>query len=222
MTRVPLPIVVFSIWGVAALAAVGGIGLAIWKVANILADKKLAILGSPRVGKTTLFQMLRDGKVPKVADKTTDAEPGTTFTLKVSGKDIRFEIPKDVNGNGGVAFPEWRKAFDGADFVLYLFRADQLAAGDEKTVKMVSNHLTLMKGWLVARKGQPPKIVLVGTFADQSLGFPETRHELNRVVADQPAIKAALVKLNNAGLVVGSLASTRLASSLIKSIEKAL
>ena len=218
----PVPIVVLSIWAVAALAAMGGIGLVIWKLAKILGDKKLAILGSPRVGKTALFQMLRDGKVPKVAHRTVDAEPGTTFTLKVAGKDIRFEIPKDVSGSGGIAFPEWRKAFDGADFVLYLFRADQLAAGDEKTVKLVSNHLSLMKGWLVAHKGPPPRIVLVGTFADQSQGFPGTRHELYRVVADQPAIKAALVKLNNAGLVVGSLASTRLASSLIKSIEKTL
>ena len=210
------------ILAVSALVVAGGITLAIRSLLTILSNKKLAILGAQRVGKTTLFQMLRDGKVPKVTGETVDAEPGTSFVLKISGKDIRFEIPKDVSGNDGVAFPEWRKAFDGADFVLYLFRADKIAAGDEKTVKLVKDHLSLIKGWLATHQGLPPKIVLVGTFADQSPGFSERRYVLDSVVASHPVIKAGLVKLNNARLVVGSQATTRLASSLIKKIEKAL
>lgn len=218
----PAPIVIAAIWGVAALATAGGIALVALRLVKILANKKLAILGAQKVGKTTLFQMLRDGKVSKVSGRTVDAEPGTEFILRISGKDIRFEIPSDVTGNDGAAYPEWRKAFAQADFVLYLFRADEFVAGIDKTVKLVSDHLSVMKVWLDAHRGSPPKIVLVGTFADQWPGFPQKRQELAHLVADSDVIKAAVVKLNNAGLVVGSLANTRLAGSVIKGIEKQL
>lgn len=218
----PAPFVVAAIWGVASLVVAGGVSLVVLKLVKVLANKKLSILGAQGVGKTTLFQMLRDGKVPKVSHRTVDAEPGTTFVMKISGKDIRFEIPKDVEGNDGAAFPEWRKAFDESDFVLYLFRADEIAAGTDKVIKQVNDHLLMLKGWLVGRQGPAPKIVLVGTFADQWPQFPEKRQELSRLVADNSVIKAALVKLNNAGLVVGSLATSRLASSVIKNIEKQL
>lgn len=214
-----VPVVVVAIaWGVAAIATTSGIYLVVQKMARMLANRKLAILGAQRVGKSTLFRMFRDGKVPKRSLETVDAEPGTTFVLRISKKDIRVEIPRDVEGSDGAGFPEWRKAFNDADFVLYLFRADHLVSDNEKAVALVKNHISLLKGWLSEHSGSAPRIVLVGTFADQWPGVSGKRGELFQLVESHPVVKAGMVKLNNAGLVVGSLENTRSAGSLIKGI----
>lgn len=216
-----VPVVVVAIaWGIAAIATAGGIYLAVQRMVKILANKKLSILGAQRVGKTTLFQMFRSGKVTKKSSETVDAEPGTIFVLRISGKEIHVEIPRDVEGNDGAGFPEWRKAFDDAHFVLYLFRADQLLTGSQQNVALVKSHISMLQGWLAEKHGNPPRIVLVGTFADQLPGFPGKRDELNQLVGNHPVIKAGMVKLNNAGLVVGSLENTRVAGYLVKSIVK--
>lgn len=218
----PAPLVIVAVWGVATLVAMGGIALVVLRLARTLANKKLSVLGAQGVGKTTVFQMLRDGKVPEVSHRTVDPEPGTNFVLRISGKEVRFEIPSDVFGNDGAAYPDWQKAFVDSDYVLYLFRADELVARNEGTERLVRDQLLMLKGWLVNMSATPPKIILVGTFADQWPNFPEKRRDLLNLVANHPVIKPAVVRLNNAGLVVGSLATTQLARSVIRGIEREL
>ncbi|MER3386861.1 MAG: GTPase domain-containing protein [Microcella pacifica] len=207
-----------------AFSAVGAAGLvlAINRLLRFLANKKLTILGAQRVGKTTLFQTLRDGKPPKRSKYTVDPEPGMEFTLRLKGKDVRFAIPKDMPGHDGVAFPTWRAAFESSDQVWYLFRADLIASGDVATIQLVTSHLTLLKVWLKSMSGPKPSVLLVGTFADQVSDYSHSHEDVLKRVADCAPIKAGQVQLNNAELVVGSLANARMATTMVKTIERAI
>lgn len=213
-----MPIPVIALVVAVVVIAVGGIGAAVLKLRSALANKKLTILGATRVGKTTLFRILRDGKLSRVTPATVDAEPGTTFTLKVSGKDMHFQIPKDLPGHGGVAFPDWKKAFIGSDHVWYLFRADLIAAQDRATVDLVTVHLKMFENWLPAMNGPRPKILLIGTFSDKSSNGLGRHDDLAIAVANADPIKAEVVKLGHAGLVVGSMATPASARALLKGI----
>lgn len=209
----PAPIVLAGV--VLAVLALGS--AAAWSVIRILANKKLSLLGAQRVGKTTLFQTLRDGKPPESSTATVDAEPGTEFVLRLKKKDVRFEIPKDLPGNDGLAYPAWQKAFATSDYVWYLFRADLIAEADKSTIEIVKGHLNLLDMWRKQHGGSRPKILLVGTFADKNPGFPKNLEQIQALVNDSPPIKAGRVKLE-AGLVVGSMANAALARKLLKSI----
>lgn len=217
----PAPFIVAGIVALATLV-VSGLGVAIRQLLKALANKKLTILGAQRVGKTTLFQTLRDGKPPKTAKRTVDPEPGMKFTLRLRGKDVRFEMPKDLPGHDGVAFPSWKAAFESSDHVWYVFRADLIASQDASTVKLVTSHLDLFKSWLSAMNGPHPKIILVGNFADKSDAFSQNRQEFSQEVANSDPIKAAVVRLDHAGLVVGSLATYPMAKALIRAIRAQL
>ena len=218
---VPVLIVVAGV-ALASLLLAGALGLAVYRLVKFLSGKRLAILGGQGVGKTTLFSTLRDGKTPKATRETVDSEPGATFILEVAGRSVHFDIPRDLRGNDGVGFPEWKKSFLDADYVLYIFRSDKVLAGDAKTLEEMERHFLLMKGWLDRAKNSPSKIVLIGTFADQSGPYSGKRSELHQAVAETQLVKAALVKLNNAGLVVGSLVNTRSATAVVKGIRERL
>lgn len=214
----PAPLIVAAVVALATLV-VSGLGVVIHQLLKSLANKKLAILGAQRVGKTTLFQTLRDGKPPKSSKRTVDPEPGMEFTLRMGRRDVRFEMPKDLPGHDGVAFPAWRAAFKSSDHVWYVFRADLIASGDLATINLVKSHLDLFKTWLTAMNGAHPKIILIGNFADKIDGYPQNRQDFLREVANSAPIKAAVVKLGDAGLVVGSLATYPMAKAMIRGIK---
>ena len=68
--------------------------------------------------------------------------------------------------------------------------------------------------WICSRRGS--KIILIGTFSDKAVTSEFSLEDLTHVVAEAAPIKAGVAKLNNAGLVFGSLASKRESAKLIK------
>lgn len=214
----PAPLIIAAAIAVVTLGA-GGISA---YLKRHLANKRVAVLGAQQVGKTTLFVTLRDGRPPEHPKRTVDPAPGSTFHLQVGKREATFEIPADLRGHDGVGFPNWKAATEKADWVWYLFRADLIALGDATTTRIVEDHLTRLKTWLDDMKGPRPKVLLVGTFADQAQGYLEPRGELHRLVSMSDPIKADLVKIEDSALVVGSLATPKLAASLVKSIQAAL
>lgn len=136
--------------------------------------------------------------------------------MEVERKPVDFAVPNNVSGNGGLGFPVWKEEFKRSDFVWYLFRADLIAQGDTATLEDVREHLDMFKAWLDSGKSKRPKIILIGTFSDKAVTSEFSLEDLTHVVAEAAPIKAGVAKLNNAGLVFGSLASKRESAKLIK------
>lgn len=211
----PVIAVVVSILGAGAAAA------AITKLAKSLSGKRVAILGRQEVGKTTLLQFLRDREAPMESKRTVDPIPGEEFDMQIDGNDVHWKVKKDLPGNDSPAYKHWKDAFDDSDFVWYLFRADLIANGDADEAQGVKEHLNMLKSWRKERESNPPKIILIGTWADKCTEFNDDWKAFNQVVKDTQPITNGSLGLE-ADVVVGSLATTDAANKLAERIGRYL
>lgn len=209
-----------------AVAAAFGVVPAIVAVVNLtakqrfaakIAAKRVAILGRSQSGKTTLLHILEKPNTDNALGASTDS-PGGAFEMTVAGKTVTFDVPRDLRGDDGLALQSWKDAFDTAGHVWYLFRADLVAAEDAKEIALVRKHLESLAAWMGS--GHKPKVVLIGTWADASDEWVRRPEAFERSVAKSDLIKVARVKLHNAGLVVGSLASVKDAKTLARGLRK--
>lgn len=217
----PLPLIPVIV-GIVLLFASPAATIAIRKLVKKLAGKRVAILGGQRVGKTTLLHILRDGRVQKRASRTVDPAPGGRFVMEVGGKEIDFDIPKDLPGHHNFGLTHWKTAFAEADYVWYLFRSDLIAQGDPSEIRKVEDHLDLFKQWMGSGSSTRPKVILIGTWADQAPGYTEDFAEFIGDIGGSAPIKHGAIKLNNADLVVGSLVTNKDSKVLIKSLRSYL
>lgn len=216
----PIPFIIVA--AILAALGLGGVALLIRRVVKKLAGKRVAIVGRQQVGKTSLLWVLSEGRLPDRARVTVDPDQGGQFSLTVGQATVDFAVPKDLPGNDGLGFADWKDAFSHADYVWYLFRADLIALGDVGEVALVKSHLDMFKDWMGPTPASGPKIILIGTWADKHPGFSEDSAGFKRAVASSAPIKIASVKLNNAGLVIGSLLTDKDARALVKSLERRL
>tara|TARA_R110002124_G_scaffold64556_1_gene176227 strand:- start:5130 stop:5786 length:657 start_codon:yes stop_codon:yes gene_type:complete len=217
----PLPLIPVIV-GIVLLFAGGTAAIVIPKLAKKLAGKRVAILGGQKVGKTTLLHILRDGRVPKRASHTVDPALGGRFVMEVGGKEIDFDVPNDLPGHHNFGLSHWEAAFAGADYVWYLFRSDLIAQGDPSEIRKVKDHLDLFKDWMGSGVSTLPKVILIGTWADQAPGYTEDFAKFIGDIGGNFPIKHGAIKLNNADLVVGSLVTNKDSKVLIKSLRSYL
>lgn len=204
--------------GVAVLAAIGGgIALVLPRIAKKLENRRVAILGGAKVGKTTLLRTLRDAAIPDRALIASDHSWAGRFQMDVRGKSVEFDVPRDLAASDvDLSYNHWKDAFTGAHYVWYLFRADLVAAGDPETLERVKGHLARFKGWMAADNSVRPKVILIGTHADKSPESEANFGGLVDAVRSAAPIKLGMVKLNHADLVVGSLLTDKDAKKLIR------
>ncbi|MGA6126526.1 MULTISPECIES: GTPase domain-containing protein [unclassified Microbacterium] len=213
----PLPLLLVPV-GVAVVAVIGGgIALVLSRIAKKLENRRVAILGGAKVGKTTLLRTLRDATVPDRALTMLDHSWAGRFEMDVRGRSVEFDVPRDIAANDlDLSYKSWKDAFTEAHYVWYLFRADLVAAGDPDTLDRVKGHLARFKGWMDADKSLRPRIILIGTHADVSPQFEADSGKLIDAVRSASPIKLGMVKLNHADLVVGSLLTDKDAKRLIR------
>jgi len=206
---------------IAALVVKPHIVRAARKVNKLWAGKRVAILGRQAVGKTTLLSLLMGEDMSESRKTTVDPTTGGTFEFQIGKKTVRFRVRHDQPGWAPEnSYKGWNEEFGDADFVLYLFRADLIARGDRGTVALVEQDLNQFKSWL-SRTGAgvpAPKIILVGTWADQSPDFARDAAKFTSRIRKARPIKLGAVKLNKADLVVGSLSAEEHSAKLIASL----
>lgn len=218
----PFPILVVPI-AAAAVAVSAAVFAALPRIWKILDQRTVAILGAPQTGKTALIRLLRDVNAPE--DGLPSAKPGADrgrFRLEIKGKAVDFAVPRDLPGSDGLSVAEWKDAFAVADHVWYLFRADLVAQGDAGTIQLVRTHLALLRKWLSAKPASAPKVLLVGTWADE---HPDNARHPSRVakqVLEADVIKIGSIRLGGAAVVVGSLSTSKDADRLLRGIKSRL
>lgn len=179
---------------------------AVGKLNSIWAGKDVAILGRQQVGKTTLLDLLLGQEPSASLPAKTGDESGGTFVLGSKGTSTKFHVRHDQRGWAPEnSYKAWKLAFETADYVLYLFRADLVEQRDPETLGLIEKDLNQMKAWLQKTKSVTPKIILIGTWADQSHLYGSEPSTFAQLVRTSHPIKIGATKLNNADLVVGSL-----------------
>lgn len=218
----PFPILVVPV-AIAVVAVSGALITAIPKIWKILDKRTVAILGAPQTGKTALIRLLRDVNAPD--GSLANTAPGDNrgrFRLEIKGRTVDFAVPRDLPGSDGLNVAGWKEAFADADHVWYLFRADLIASGESETTQMMKTHLALFSRWLGAMSGNAPKILLVGTWADEHPDHARHPARVAREVEDADVVNLGSVKLGGAAVVVGSLATSRDADRLLRGIKNRL
>lgn len=194
--------------------------IALVRFMKAVSGRRIAVIGGAQTGKTTLVTYLRDRRLP---DPGTESQPvQDKFTLRFGKKDVECVVARDVPGGGGQLVPESKEAFTKADFVLYLFRADRLVAGDAESLLQVKTHLDTMKIWLDGDRFSKPRIVLVGTHEDAIEEHAGVRADPRALVASLNVIKLGRVKLGNPDVVVGSLDTAKGCAKLVQDVTEAL
>lgn len=183
---------------------------------------RVAILGRRQVGKTTLLAVLRGEMASAEGQASAGPLVSGAFSMPAGARDLRMEVAKDLPAVDGLGYADWKKAFLGSDYVWYLFRADLIAQGDADEVALVKDHFDVFKVWLGGKSSRRPKIVLIGTWSDKSPVHLRDPGKFKQEVSRSAPIKSGVVKLNNAGLVVGSLNSENDSAKLVRSLASAL
>lgn len=215
----PLPLVPLVI--VAAAAVAGAVTAAVHgRSAASPVSKPVAILGAKGSGKTTLIRALQSQNVE--AGPIDGGGSEGIFTLNVNGQATRYAVVADVPGDPQARFGAWKDAYQQAELVLYLFRADRIEVSDGAQIDLVRNHLELLKQWSDAAGRKAPKLILVGTWADQSPAFVDGAARYAKRVRLADPIKLGRKKFKKvAPVVVGSLEHEQV-GQLLQNLEQAV
>ena len=163
---------------------VGGIALYLQrkKILKFLKGKKIAVLGERGVGKTTLVHFLSENlhlleyeqtlEPKKVKGRSLDLKDlGSQIneTLGAGSKQYKIDDLGDISG-GEDSYGLWKREFDQADIILYLFFGDRLLLGDQTHIKRVKKDVEFLKAWESERNKKDGKsffIFGIGTHCDR-------------------------------------------------------
>ncbi|MFB2895409.1 hypothetical protein ACE1CI_21100 [Aerosakkonemataceae cyanobacterium BLCC-F50] len=122
-----------------------------WEDINYaLRGKRIGILGDKAVGKTTLFNYLRDGKKPENYIQTlkdTLDKKEIINNFEGLGVNILFRKTTDISGSEDF-YPAWKEIFLNSDIIFYLFRTDFLLNGNSKAIERIEADLQQITGWI--------------------------------------------------------------------------
>jgi hypothetical protein len=189
------------------------------RLAKRLKNQKVSILGAEKVGKSSLLAALRRPKRDNMLPPTS-APPQGEFTMQIGGAEVSFVVPRDLPSNPGVGGHIWKDAFQSADHVWYLFRADLLARADSTTIERVRDDVSLLSAWM--KNANPPKVTLIGTWADADPAWEDDPSGFAERVSSATPIDIAQVLLHKAPVVVGSLETPKNSRRLLDDLARSL
>lgn len=180
------------------------------KIVRLLKGKKIAVLGSRGVGKTHMITFLSTGSVPQEYFQTLAPTKIIGRKFNLGDLDFRFQETIDVPGDQA-AYGVWKKLFDDADLVFYLFRVDKIKNGDISEINRVTKDAKQIKLWIEEKKKDHPVVLLIGTFCDKDPEYKESSHSTKGTYQDRfmelTKVKQIIHYINPEWWVLGSMES---------------
>jgi hypothetical protein len=189
-------------WIISSLLAMFVVGGTIYvvkinwdKILIAFKGKKIVVLGEKEVGKTHLIQFLCTGSIP--SEYNTTGDPQKYDQRRFFLKNLELDIHEIVDFSGDqMWYQVWEKYFNGAEVILYLFRADRLFSNNsistsgqkenekiEKTYQRIEQDIYQFMKWekengkeryknfLFLKKKSVAHIIAIGTHCDLIEGF---------------------------------------------------
>ena len=125
--------------------------------------KKIIILGESGSGKTTLNTFLREFRLSKNYDITTDITNLKSNTFYRNDKKIHLKKSVDINGEKEFT-KYWEYLIKESKYCFFLFDTSKILKRDAKSIKYLTEYLPYASN--LARKYNT-KLVLIGNFTDK-------------------------------------------------------
>lgn len=219
----PFPLIPVIIVGVSLLFA-GGVTTVVLKWDDIMLwwkGKKIVVLGTRGVGKTTLIEFLFNGHLPESYQQTvrpTNAK-GRRFSLKDLQLDVDVKSTIDLPGSKDY-YSDWKKAVLSSDVVIYLARTDEILSNDVKKNRLIINEIRHIRSW-ISESSQNKKIYILTTYADYIDKFnasDDIRDKFIESFRNLPSVRNLILHAgggDSTRLIVGSMVDTGETESLI-------
>ena len=166
----PIPVPIIIAIAVALGGALGTVITLNWdKILVFFQGKTIAVLGTNRVGKTTLIKFLTEGWLPKAYKTTRGTERTKGERYRLKDLDLKLSKSKDVSGHER-ARDQWAVLVKNAEVLIYIVFADKLLANHAETVGRIEADMRLLRQW-VQEAPNLKQCFIVGNFADNIPGF---------------------------------------------------
>ena len=198
------------VWALIAAASLGLAAIAAWTIRGWLGSRtRVADIGRPATGKSTMLRLLKTGKVPaKGLAPTTEPEEAE---ISIPGG-----ITITVTDSGGDRLHQQNQAVSKATGVVYFFDAHRVEIGDPDTLSALeadADHIDVM----FQTQDHSRRFTLVGTHSDLLVGSDAVS-----TVRRHPVVQRLRQAAGAGGddIVLGSLASNKAALKLAAEVAK--
>lgn len=209
--------------GVGVLALLGGTTIYFWDdIFDSKSSKKnwdgkrIAVLGSREVGKSTLFEFLQNQKIDlsKKYEQTRSVRKIDNIEVNIDGASLRISTSYDVGG-GEISHLSWVDQIKESDYIFYLLDANKVMKSDKIHISEIKKDMAAIQKQIASHANK--RIFLIATKSDchhqyKTSGFEDKL--MNRPIILETRLN--LGGTDRCKLIVGSLSSTNEAKNLVK------
>lgn len=178
--------------------------------------KRIAILGSRAVGKSTLFNFLQNQEIDpnKKYEQTRTLKEINKIEVNIDGASLRISTSYDVGG-GEFSHDSWVDQIIKSDYIFYLLDANKVMNSDKVHISEIKKDMAAIQKQIISDKNK--KIFLIATKSDchqqyNTIGFEDKL--MNKSIIFETMLN--LGGRERCKLIIGSLSSTDEAKNLVK------
>ena len=186
------------------------------KIIRVFKGKKIILLGQNSSGKTTLNTFLREKRLVKEYDITSDLEKIKSSTYRKDKTKLHLKKGIDINGDE-IYTKYWEFLITESAYCLFIFDTSKLLKNDRETIIYLTKYLPYAAK--LAEK-YSTKLFLIGNFTDRILNFNQNRQEVKNRLRPRliNAIDDANIDFNS--IIFGNMSSKETIFELIDTIFK--
>ena len=178
--------------------------------------KRIAILGSREVGKSTLFYFLQNQEIDpnKKYEQTRSARKIDKIEVNIDGASLQINKSYDVGG-GEISHLSWVDQIKESDYIFYLLDANKVMDSDRIHISEIKKDMAAIQKQIVSYTDK--KVFLIATKSDCHQQYNTSGFEdklMNKSIILETMLN--LGGIERCKLIVGSLSNTDEAKKLVK------
>lgn len=178
--------------------------------------KRIAILGSREVGKSTLFYFLQNQEIDpnKKYEQTRSVRKIDEIDVNIDGALLRISTSYDVGG-GVSSHLTWLEQIEKSDYIFYLLDASKVLNSDKAHISEIRKDMDAIQKAIANDSNK--KVFLIANKSDLHQQYNSNGFE-DKLIS-KPIISETRLNLggtNRCKLIIGSLSSTSEAKNLVK------
>lgn len=178
--------------------------------------KRIAILGSRAVGKSTLFNFLQNQEIDpnKKYEQTRSVRKIDEVEVNIDGASLRISASYDVGG-GEISHLSWIDQIKASHYIFYLLDANKVMHSDRIHISEIKKDMAAIQKQIVSYTDK--KVFLIATKSDCHQQYNTSGFEdklMNKSIILETILN--LGGIEKCKLIVGSLSDTDEAKKLVR------